>query len=136
MIVATASSMDQIRPRDTDFAKLRPAAGLQLRLARGEYESLQIAATAAEGLTGVRVEAAGFPFEVKPRIVGYTNAKDPARYPQAYCEKSDALTRADNSQRKRKSHEEVAVDCGSGRVASLDIFTRCSPIWYNSHILN
>ena len=58
MLVATATAMDQVRPLGTEgFSRLRPANTLALRLARDEYESLQIVVTPAGGetLKGVRV---------------------------------------------------------------------------------
>lgn len=89
VVVAQASSMQQIRPRDTDFARLAPATGLAFRLARGEYESAQLA-VAAPGdapLTGVHVTAEGAaPLQVEVQTVGFVLAHAPLRHGLAVCE--------------------------------------------------
>lgn len=89
--VGVASAMDQIRPKVTDFSLLKPARALSVGLARGEYESVQLAVMSAAGrrLRNVRVEASGFPFEVKCRVIGYVDSKYPTAYMQSYCEPSD-----------------------------------------------
>ena len=87
LVVAAASAMDQIRPEEPDFARLNDAGRLSIRLARGEYESVQLVAmTAGERpLRRVRAEAVGFPFPVSCRVVGYVEVKHPTAYLQAYC---------------------------------------------------
>lgn len=57
MLVATATSMDQVRPFGTEgFSRLRATKEVPLRLARDEYESLQIVVTPVrDTLKGVRV---------------------------------------------------------------------------------
>ena len=91
MALAQATGMEQIRPRQTDFARLAPVAdGMTVRLAQGEYEGVQLAVASvdAEMLTGVRVAVEGevanrLKIEVAP--VGYVFADAPTRHRQAYC---------------------------------------------------
>ena len=91
MALAQATGMDQIRPRQTDFARLRPAAdGIRLRLAQGEYEGAQIAVASADGerLGGVRVRAEGEAaqmLQIETAPVGYVFADAPTAHRQAYC---------------------------------------------------
>ena len=91
MLVAQATGMDQIRPRQTDFSRLSPAEGIRIRLAKGEYEGAQIAVASAgeDAIRGVRVTAEGdaasrLRIEVAP--VGYVFADAPTAHRQAYCE--------------------------------------------------
>ena len=93
MIVAQATGMDQIRPRNTDFSRLSPAKGIRLRLAQGEYEGAQIAVAAVgdEPLKDVRVAFEGdaaMRLDVAVAPVGYVFADAPTAHRQAYCEKS------------------------------------------------
>ena len=57
MAVGTATSMEKILPRDRSFeARTIPAEGLSVRLARNEYESVQVLVTPfGQDLTNVRV---------------------------------------------------------------------------------
>ena len=114
MAVAAASGMDQIRPQVTDCAKLRPADRLAVSLARGEYESVQLAVVAdGRDLRNVRATAEGFPFDVKCRTIGYVDVRYPLAYQQAYCEPS--------------------VDAPGGYVRK----TRMTPLgWYADPILD
>lgn len=62
MLVGAATSMEHVLPKDPSaLAKVRPAPGLSLRLARGEYESLQVVVTPSgnETLKGVSVRCVG-----------------------------------------------------------------------------
>ena len=93
IVVAQATGMDQIRPRQTDFSRLRPANGIRLRLAQGEYEGAQIAVASADGkpLKNVRVTADGEvagQLDVSAAPVGYVFADVPTFHRQAYCEAS------------------------------------------------
>jgi len=91
MVVLQASSMQQIRPRGTDFAKLVPATGIALRLARGEYEGAQLAVASGDGqsLEDVTVSVSG-DFEgrldVRAETVGFVLADAPTRHGVAACE--------------------------------------------------
>lgn len=56
MFLGTATSMEQVRPRGPFKAKPMPAAGLSLRLAGNEYESVQLLVMPRDGdLSGVKV---------------------------------------------------------------------------------
>ncbi len=62
MLVGAATSMEHVMPKDPSaLANVRPADSLLLRLARGEYESLQVivAPTGGETLKGVSVKCSG-----------------------------------------------------------------------------
>ncbi|MBQ6245822.1 MAG: DUF4091 domain-containing protein [Kiritimatiellae bacterium] len=92
MLVATATSMDQVRPLGTEgFSRLRAAKELSLRLARDEYESLQIVATPVrETLRGVRVAVGDLSAEngdavfaatnISCEVTGYTRTEGIAAY--------------------------------------------------------
>ena len=91
--LAQATGMQQIRPRQTDFSKLAPATGVNLRLSQGEYEGALIAVASADGkiLKDVRISvegnaAAKLKVEISP--VGYVFADVPTRHRLAYCEPS------------------------------------------------
>lgn len=91
IVVAQATSMQQIRPRGTDFARLGPSTGISLRLARGEYESAQLAVAApgGEALRGVHVVAEGEVaqvLQVETPTIGFVLAEAPLRHGQAFCE--------------------------------------------------
>ena len=56
MVIGTATSMEKVCPRGRFSAKTIPAEGLRVRLARNEYESLQVlVAPRGENLKNVRV---------------------------------------------------------------------------------
>ena len=77
MLVATATSMDQVRPFGTEgFSRLRASQSLALRLAQGEYESLQIVVTPSGGKTlrDVRVSVSDFVAEKGGVVLSATNA--------------------------------------------------------------
>ena len=62
MLVGTATSMEHVMPKDASaLSAVRAASGLAVRLARGEYESLQVIVAPAgdETLKGVSVRCAG-----------------------------------------------------------------------------
>ena len=91
MVVLQASSMQQIRPRGTDFAKLAPAIGLSLRIARGEYEGAQLAVASGDGrpLEDVAVAAEGDfggRLDVTAETIGFVLADVPTRHKFAACE--------------------------------------------------
>ena len=91
MALAQATGMDQIRPRQTDFSRLRPiGAGISLRLAQGEYEGAQLAVASADAemLGGVRVTVEGEAtklLRIETAPVGYVFADAPTAHRQAYC---------------------------------------------------
>lgn len=91
MVALQASSMQQIRPRGTDFTKLKPATGLSLRLARGEYEGAQLA-VASDGdapLEDVSISVSGDfagRLAVTAETVGFVLADAPLRHKFAVCE--------------------------------------------------
>ena len=92
MLVATATSMDQVRPRGTEgFSRLRAASEVSLRLARDEYESVQIVvASVRDTLKGVRVtvgdlaaengDAAFAATNISREVTGYTRTSGVAAY--------------------------------------------------------
>ncbi len=95
-LVGQASSMDGVKPKDTHVAK--GPAGMSLRMARNEYEALQVLVTPTEGnLKGVTVgvsplklkvpvwkrlaKAVYLPLDaVKVSVMGYVETKDYPRY--------------------------------------------------------
>ena len=91
MVVLQASSMQQIRPRGTDFKKLKPATGISLRLARGEYEGAQLAVATdgAAPLENVSVSVSGDfagRLAATAETVGFVLADVPLRHKFAVCE--------------------------------------------------
>ena len=90
MLLGTATSMEKILPRGTFDAQAIPAAGLGVRLARNEYESLQVlVAPRGEDLRNVRVrvgdlsDGAGGVFaaaNVACDVMGYVNLRRQAPY--------------------------------------------------------
>ena len=94
-LVGQASSMDGVRPKDT-FAAVGPK-NLSLRLARNEYEALQVLVTPTDGdLRGVKVAvsplkmsrtsgSASLPPEaIKVAVMGYVETKERPRYGVGY----------------------------------------------------
>ena len=80
--LAQATGMQQIRPRQTDFSKLAPATGVNLRLSQGEYEGTLIAVASADGkiLKDVRISVEGdaaTKLKVEVSSVGYVFADVP-----------------------------------------------------------
>ena len=60
MLLGVASSMEQVMPRGPFTAKPLPKDGISIRLARNEYESVQLlVAPPADGLSGVKVSVDG-----------------------------------------------------------------------------
>ncbi|MCQ2391922.1 MAG: DUF4091 domain-containing protein [Kiritimatiellae bacterium] len=95
LVVAQASAMQQIRPRDTDFAALAPAKGIALRLARDAYEDalLAVAVPGEKPLRNVALTVEGEVaqvLKVEVQAVGYVLADVPTRHGLAYCEPSAA----------------------------------------------
>ena len=93
MLVATATAMDQVRPMETEgFSRLRPTKDLSVRLAKDEYESVQVVVTPAgdKALKDVRVSASDLEAEngegafaatnVTCEVVGYVKTKGVAAY--------------------------------------------------------
>ena len=93
MLLGKATSMDQVRPRETDVRLAAAARDLSLRLARGEHESFQLLVMSADGrpLKGVRVraEVEGLT-NIACTAVGYVNATNETCYRQAYCVPTNA----------------------------------------------
>lgn len=90
MIVAQTTAMEQIRPRGTDFSRLKPATGFSLRLARGEYESayVAVASSTRKPLKNVTVAAEGAAtqaLKVQVEPIGYVLASAPLRHGFGYC---------------------------------------------------
>ena len=96
MRVWLASVMDQVRPLETDFSRLRPADTVRVRLACGEAEGVLIAVAPEKGagrLSGVSVTCGGLAGEgaelpassVACEVVGYVNCTNATIYRQAYC---------------------------------------------------
>ena len=94
MLVATATAMDQVRPLGTDgFSRLRAAKDVAIRLAKDEYESVQIVVTPAAGgktLKDVKVEVSDLVAEkgggafaasnVTCEVTGYVKTRGVAAY--------------------------------------------------------
>ena len=93
MLVATATSMDQVRPMGTDgFSRLRAAKHVAMRLARDEYESVQVVVTPTGGKTlkGVKVSVSDLAAEkgcgllaaanVTCEVTGYVKTHGVAAY--------------------------------------------------------
>ena len=93
-LVGRASSMDGVRPKDTFSAK---GPRFSLRLARNEYEALQVLVTPTAGdLSGVKVKVSQLklggalsgatlpPDAVKVSVVGYVKTTERPRYQVGY----------------------------------------------------
>ena len=90
-LVGQASSMDGVRPKDTFSAK--GPKNLSLRLAKNEYEALQVLVTPTDGdLRGVKVAVSPLrgkggslpPEAVKVSVMGYVETKERPRYGVGY----------------------------------------------------
>ena len=106
-LVGQASSMDGVKPKETFVAK--GPAGMSLRMARNEYEALQVLVTPTEGdLKGVSVgvsplklkvpvwkrlaKAAYLPLDaVKVSVMGYVETKGYPRYSVGYNVPTNAV---------------------------------------------
>lgn len=78
MAVGMATSMEKVRPRAEVAARAIPDKGLSLRLARNEYESVQVVVAAlGEDLKGVKVAVEGFEgfsvTNIACEVMGYVN---------------------------------------------------------------
>ena len=110
MVLGTATSMDKIRPRGHFTAQTIPDTGLGLRLARNEYESLQVlVAPRGEDLKGVRLRASdlrdaqGRTFSatnIACDVTGYVNLTRPAPYMVGYMAPTNAAPGYTRLQRK------------------------------------
>ena len=89
-LVGTASSMEKVLPRGPFEAKPIPVDGLSVRLARNEYESIQIlVAPKDEDLEDVKVAICGnlggfAATNIVVSIVGYVETKEPPPYNSGY----------------------------------------------------
>ena len=95
MRIYRATAMDQVRPVETDFSRLREADVVRVRLACGEAECAIVAVTPEGGrLSGVSVRCGGdlagdggsFPASaVECEVVGYVNCTNETLYSQGFC---------------------------------------------------
>lgn len=94
MSVGWATAAEKIRPRTAAAMRPVPADGLRVRLARNEYESVQVLVTPREdGLKGVKVGVAGdlrgdagvfAATNISCEVMGYVYADPPSRHLAGY----------------------------------------------------
>jgi hypothetical protein len=94
MAIGTATSMEKVRPRADIAARAIPKEGLSVRLARNEYESVQVVVASTGGdLKGVKVSVAGdlrgeggvfAATNISCDVVGFVSARLPPYYNVGY----------------------------------------------------
>ena len=85
MLLGSATSMEKVMPRDAFNVRPLTAEGLSVRLARNEYESVQlVVAPNGTDLRNVRVRAEGeFAANIEVGVMGYVDVKEPPAYSES-----------------------------------------------------